>query len=263
MDARSKRTQGPRASSRLLRDALGIGVAVGAYGLSYGALAVSSGLTVGQTQFLSLALYGGSSQLALVGALAAGGGGATASATAVLLGVRNLFYGISLRSVIGLRGRNLVPAAHLLSDESAAMALGTAGPVAARYAYWATGVTVFACWNLATLTGALAGSLLADPKVLGLDAASSAAFVALVAPRLRDRAHQVVLLLACLVAVGLSPLLSAGLPVVAAGLASLTVLLMRRPPTSRPAVAAERPAAAEGSTDHGGSGQTRGTEGAS
>ncbi|MFF4603452.1 AzlC family ABC transporter permease [Streptomyces sp. NPDC001339] len=220
--------------SGLLRDALGVGLAVGAYGLSYGALAVSSGLTVGQTQFLSALLYGGSSQLALVGALAAGGGAAAASATAALLGVRNLFYGVSLRPALGLRGRQLLPAAHLLSDESAAMAIGKNGPAAGRLAYWATGIVVFLCWNAATLIGSLAGSLLTDPKALGLDAASSAAFLALVAPRLRERANQLVFVLACAVAVCSAPLLGAGLPVVLAGLTALSVLLLPTP-VSRPA----------------------------
>ncbi|MFD3617458.1 AzlC family ABC transporter permease [Streptomyces sp. NPDC058676] len=215
-----------KEKSRLVRDALGVGLAVGAYGLSYGALAVSSGLSIGQTQFLSLLLYGGSAQLALVGTLAAGGGGVAASATAALLGVRSLFYGVSLRPVLDLRARSLLPAAHLLSDESTAMAIAKPTPAASRFAYWATGSVVFLFWNLTTLIGALSGSLLADPKALGLDAASSAAFLALVAPRLRERAGQFVFVLAGLVAIAASPLVGSGLPVVIAGLTALSVLLL-------------------------------------
>ncbi len=249
----------------LLRDALGIGLAVGAYGLSYGALAVSSGLTVAQTQFLSLLLYGGSSQLALVGALAAGSTGVTASATAVLLGARNLFYGVGLRPVLGLRGRQLLPAAHLLSDESAAMAIGRPDRATARYAYWATGGVVFLCWNLATLAGALAGSLMADPKAFGLDAASSAAFLALVAPRLGERANRMVFVLACGVAVGVSPLVGAGLPVVLAGLTALSVLLtpraraaLRTAPPAPGGAAAARPEDPDGTRHDGGTAEKDG-----
>ncbi|MEU1176795.1 AzlC family ABC transporter permease [Streptomyces sp. NPDC005820] len=210
----------------VLRDAAGIGLAVGAYGLSYGALAVSAGLTVAQTQLLSLLLYGGSSQLALVGVIAGGGGGPSAAATAALLGVRNVFYGVGLGRLLRPRRASLLPMAHLLSDESAAMAVGRSSPAAARWAYWSTGATVFLCWNLATLAGALAGSLLADPTELGLDAASSAAFLALVAPRLRQRVNQVVFVLACAVAVAASPLLDSGLPVLLGGLVALSVLLV-------------------------------------
>jgi predicted branched-subunit amino acid permease len=224
--------------ARLVRDALGVGLAVGAYGLSYGALAVSGGLTVAQTQFLSLVLYGGSAQLALIGTLAAGGGGLAAATTAALLGVRGLFYGVSMRPVLGLRGAALLPAAHLLSDESAAMAIAGRTPEERRAAYWITGATVFLFWNATTLAGALSGSLLADPEALGLDAASSAAFLALVAPRLRERAGRTVFGAAALVAVAVSPFAGSGLPVVAAGLTAVGVALL--PPArggdrSRPA----------------------------
>lgn len=212
--------------SSLVRNAVGLGLAVGAYGLSYGALAVSAGLSVLQAQLLSLLLYGGSSQLALVGTLAAGAGSPAAAATGVVLGIRNLFYGVSLRSVLRPRPTHLVPVAHLMSDESAAMAFGRPDRATARRAYLISGLTVFVCWNLATLAGSLAGSLMTDPEALGLDVASSAAFLALVAPRLKDRAHRVVFALACLVSVGLSPFLDAGLPVVLAGTAALSVLLV-------------------------------------
>jgi predicted branched-subunit amino acid permease len=212
-----------------VRDALGIGIAVAAYGLSYGALAVSTGLGVWWTQALSLLMYGGSSQLALVGVIASGGSGAAASATAVLLGVRNLFYGLALAPVLRLRSGLVLPAAHLVSDESVAMALGPSSQPAARRAYWTTGLVVFACWNVSTLVGALGGSLLADPTALGLDAAPGAAFLALVWPRLRERVHRLVFVAAGVGAAALTPLLSSGLPVVLAASAALLVML----PTAR------------------------------
>ncbi|WP_164540377.1 AzlC family ABC transporter permease [Streptomyces abyssomicinicus] len=215
-----------KEKARLVRDAAGVGLAVGAYGLSYGALAVAGGLTVAQTQFLSLVLYGGSAQLALVGTLAAGGGGLAASATAALLGVRGLFYGVSLRPVLGLRRAALLPAAHLLSDESAAMAIARRTPPERRAAYWVTGSVVFLCWNLATLAGALSGSLLADPEALGFDTASSAAFLALVAPRLRERDGRLVFAAAAVVATAVAPFAGSGLPVLAAGLTVLGLALL-------------------------------------
>jgi predicted branched-subunit amino acid permease len=111
------------------------------------------------------------------------------------------------------------------------MAIAKQTPSASRFAYWVTGSVVFLFWNLTTLVGALAGSLLADPKVLGLDVASSAAFLALVAPRLRERAGRFVFVLAGLVAVAVSPFAGSGLPVVIAGLTALSVLLL---PTVQP-----------------------------
>lgn len=212
-----------------VRDALGIGIAVASYGLSYGALAVSAGLGVWQSQALSLLMYGGSSQLALVGVIASGGTGAAASTTAALLGVRNLFYGLALAPVLRLRAWLLLPAAHLVSDESVAMALGPSARLAAQRAYWTTGLVVFACWNVSTLIGALGGSLVADPAILGLDAAPGAAFLALVWPRLAEWRHRLVFVAAGLGAAVLTPVLSSGLPVVLAASAALLVVL----PTER------------------------------
>src|SRR4051812_50097386 len=78
----------------IVRDALGIGVAVGALGLSFGALATASGLTVVQASALSLLMFTGASQFAFVGLI--GGGAAAAVATALLLGARNALYGLRL-----------------------------------------------------------------------------------------------------------------------------------------------------------------------
>ena len=66
--------------------AVGIGLATGAYGLSFGAISVASGLDAWQTQALSLLMFTGGSQFALVGVLGAGGGAVAAVLTAWLLG---------------------------------------------------------------------------------------------------------------------------------------------------------------------------------
>ena len=192
---------------RIVRDALGIGVATGAYGLSFGALSVAAGLSLGQTCALSLLMFTGASQFAFVGLVA--GSPAAAVATALLLGARNALYGLRLSALVPRR------AAHLVIDESAAMALRGADAAAARLGFWATGGAVFVCWNLATLLGALAGSALGDPRALGLDAAAPPAFLALLAPRLREGLGGPAALAAAaaLVAVPLTP---SGVPVLLA-----------------------------------------------
>src|ERR1700710_3154673 len=106
----------------IVRDALGIGVAVGALGLSFGALAAASGLSVGQASALSLLMFTGASQFAFVGLL--GGGAAAAVATALLLGARNALYGLRRSELLAVRGPRRALAAHLVIDESTAMAVG-------------------------------------------------------------------------------------------------------------------------------------------
>lgn len=208
------------------RDALGVGIATGAYGLSFGALAVTSGFTPVQTQILSLALFSGASQFAAVGIVAAGGGAAAAIGTALLLGTRNGLYGLTLSSLLPLGRWSRLAAAQLTIDESTAMAVSRDEPdkrALISPAFWWTGIAVFVFWNLATLIGALAASQFDDPRVLGLDAAVPAAFLALLWPRLRDRTTRGVAAAAGVVALILTPLLSPGLPVLISALIAVAV----------------------------------------
>lgn len=207
----------------VLRDALAVGTATGAYGLSFGALASAAGLTVWQACALSLLMFTGASQFALVGVLGADSGPVPAAATATLLGSRNAFYGLRLTAILQARGVVRLLAAHLVIDESAAMASVRPDSRSARLAFWSTGASVFTLWNLATLAGALGARAFEDPRVLGLDAAAPAAFIALLAPRLRDASTRAPAAAAAVLALGLTPVVPAGVPILAA--AALTVLV--------------------------------------
>ncbi len=224
----------PVQRRKVLRDATGIGLAVGAYGLSYGALATASGLSVLQTCALSVLTFTGGSQFALVGVLGSGGSAASGVATALLLGSRNTLYGLRLAPTLQVSGARRAVAAHLTIDETTAMAVGRDDDQSARLAFWATGLAVFVFWNVATLLGAVGATALGDPKALGLDAAVGAAFLALLWPRLRDRGAWVVALLGASVALALTPLVSPGLPILAAGVVAVAVGL-RIPAVAQPA----------------------------
>ena len=210
----------------MLRDALGIGVAVGAYGLSFGAAAVTAGLSTLQACVLSLLLFTGASQFALVGVLGAGGTGIAAVAGALLLGTRNTLYAVRLASLVPTSGPRRAVAAQLTIDESTGMATA-APPALAATAFWATGASVYVLWNLATLGGALGAARLGDPGVLGLDAAVPAAFLALLAPQLRTGSARRLALAGALVAAAAVPLAPAGVPVLLAALVVLPLLARR------------------------------------
>ena len=217
----------PTLRRAVLRQAAGVAVATGAYGVSFGAVSVAAGLDVLQTCALSLLMFTGASQFALVGVLAAGGTPLLGASAAVLLGTRNLFYGVRMGSALGWRGLRRAGAAHVLIDESTAVALAHPEPRAAtRLAFTATGVGVLVLWNAATLLGALAGDALGDPRRLGLDAAVGAAFLALVWPQVRGRRGLAVAAGSAAVALALVPSTPAGVPVLAAvGVAVLVGLL--------------------------------------
>ncbi len=206
----------------VVRDSLGVAVATGTYGLSFGAVGVASGLDVAQTCVLSLLMFTGASQFALAGVLGAGGSAVSGALTALLLGTRNTLYGLRMAPLLDYRGWRRAAAAHVLIDESTAMAVNRPDRSLARTGFWTTGLTIFVLWNLTTLLGAVAGEQLGDPRDLGLDAAVGAAFLALLWPRLTTPTALVTALLAALVAAGAVTATPAGVPVlVAAGVAVL------------------------------------------
>jgi predicted branched-subunit amino acid permease len=218
-----------------MRTSFGVGVATSAYGLSFGALGTSSGLSVLQTCALSVLMFTGGSQFALIGVLGGGGSAVSGSASAVLLGARNSLYGARLAPVLRLRWPARLVGAQLVTDESTAVALGSEelaegelGQRAARLGFWATGVAIFVLWNAGTLIGALAGNAVGDPRDFGLDAAAPAAFLALLAPRLRDRPAWLTAVAAGAVAVAVVPVVPAGVPVLIAALVPIAAVLGRR-----------------------------------
>lgn len=207
----------------IIRDGFAVGVATGAYGISFGAISVAAGLTVGQTCVMSLLVFTGASQFALVGVIASGGAPLSGAVAALLLGTRNSLYGLRLAPLLRWRGWRRAAAAQLLMDESTAMSVNRSTSAAARVGFLSTGLAVFVLWNLATLGGAVGGEALGDPRAYGLDAAVGGAFLALLWPRMSDRRNQLVALLAVALALSLVRVSAAGVPVLAAGLVALLV----------------------------------------
>ncbi|MGO1974412.1 MAG: AzlC family ABC transporter permease [Propionibacteriaceae bacterium] len=220
----------------ILRTAIGIGLYAAAFGASFGAVSIGSGLTVWQTMVLSLVLFSGASQFAFVGVVAAGSPFAAIPA-ALLLGVRNAFYGVTLSEILQPKGFARLWTAHFVIDETTAMAVSREGTRASRLAFWATGLILCGLWQVGTLTGALVGSAI-DPADFGLDAAAPAVFLALLWPALRTRSARWVAAAGGLVGLALVPIAPAGVPVVASAVVAI-VAGWRAPHSGRGAVPAE------------------------
>nr|WP_229879542.1 AzlC family ABC transporter permease [Streptomyces echinoruber] len=221
-DIRTEDVERPDAA--VVRDALGVGIAVGLSGFAFGVTSAGSGLSLAQTCALSLLVFTGASQFALVGALAAGGTPLTAAAGAFFLGVRNAFYGLRLSQLLALP-RALRPlAAQWVIDETSAVTLAQPTRRAARIGFTVTGLSLYVLWNLTTLLGALGAQALGDTDAWGLDAAGPAVFLALLAPMLKTTTERATAALAVLLGLGLLPVLPAGVPVLAAALAAPAVL---------------------------------------
>ena len=206
----------PPIRRRIIRDAIGVGLATGAYAVAFGASAATSGFGTAKAAALSALMFTGGSQIALVSVIAAGGTGAAALLVAWLLGARNGLYAVRLRSALPeTLGRRLA-AAHVVIDESMAMSAARVDVPEARLAFWATGISIFVLWNLGTVIGATATHLIADPNRYGLDVAFPAVFLALIWPQIRDRSTMVTAAAAAVIALVLIPFAPAGVPILAA-----------------------------------------------
>jgi 4-azaleucine resistance transporter AzlC len=199
----------------ITRAAAGIAVYAAAFGLAFGAVAVAAGLSVLQAVVLSVVMFTGASQFALVGIIAVAGSPYAALAAALLLGMRNAFYGVPVAGIVQPRGLGRLLAAHFVIDETTAMAVAQNERRAGRFAFWSTGIALFTMWNLGTLAGALIGSSI-NTSDLGLDAAAPAIFLALLWPQLSRERGLAVAAGAVAVALALVTITPAGVPIIAA-----------------------------------------------
>lgn len=208
------------------RKAVVLAFAVAIYGVSFGVLAAAAGVTLWQAVGLSTLVFAGGSQFAAVGVIAAGGAPLAAVAGGLLLNTRLAAFGLALAPILGGPLPKRMLAAQLMVDESAAMALAERDPADARRMFWLTGGFLFVFWNIATVFGALAGSLIGDPETLGLDAAFPAGFLALLGPLLDNRAARVSAACGAVIALALYPFTAPGVPIIAAAAGVLGGLLV-------------------------------------
>lgn len=196
--------------------------------MAFGALSTAAGLSLLQTCVMSAVMFTGASQFAMVGVIGGGGGVWAGALTAVLLGARNAFYSLRLASLLDVHGWRRPLAAQFVLDETTAMAIARDDPRLSRFAFWATGAALFVCWNSGTLIGALAARAISDPKVFGLDAAVPAAFLALLAPRLRGREPMAIALGGAIVAIVAVPFAPAGVPLLIVAVLVAAFGILRR-----------------------------------
>lgn len=218
-----------KVNSATLRDSLSVSLTVGAYGVAFGAAAVANGFTVLQSCLLSLLTFSGASQFAVVGVLGAGGTALSGIATASLLGIRNGLYGVIMAPRLKVKGFKRIVAAQITIDESTGVALGqeVRSPEAMRQGFWLTGIGVFIFWNLFTLAGALGAQAMGDIRAWGLDSAVPAAFLGLVWPRLKTNSDRALAICCAVFAVAMTPILPAGLPIIATAFIAIAVGLRK------------------------------------
>ena len=190
-------------------------VGVVPFGLAYAVLARDAGLSVVETQALSLLVFAGSAQVSAVGLVARGAAGLEIVLTTFLLNVRHVLYGLSLGRTTRIDGWRRPVAAFFLTDEAF-------GVVAARQErsfgfLLGTELSLFVSWNLSTLAGALLGSAIPDPEEIGVDLVFPLAFLGLLVPLVRTRTEVVVAAVAGTAAWVTARELPGGIPILVAG----------------------------------------------
>jgi predicted branched-subunit amino acid permease len=217
--------------SALARDVALVCVADGIVGVSFGATSVGGGLPWWVPVALSLLVFAGGAQIAAVGVVLAGGSPVAAVLAGVVLNTRLFAYGFAVADVVGPAGagstgsglaaagrrwlvRILGP--HVITDESVAFALRQTSPERRRSAFWACGLALFALWNVSVLLGVALGSSVRNTNALGLDATFPAVMLALALPTLTSRPTRLAAGTGAVIAVALTPVLPAGLPLLAA-----------------------------------------------
>lgn len=188
---------------------------VGPFALAYAVTARAAGLSLLDTQLMSLTLFAGSSQFALAGLFGQGAGLWSLLGTVFVLNARHVLYGLSLGQRLPLSGWRRVLAAQFLTDEAYGVTYA-AGIPGLGFLLGAE-LSLYAVWNLGTLLGALAGAFVPDPSRLGVDFVFPLAFLGLLVPLLRGRIEWLVAAVSGVVAWLLSRLLPGGLTVLLVG----------------------------------------------
>jgi 4-azaleucine resistance transporter AzlC len=191
-----------------------IAIAAAAFGVSFGIMARDAGMGVAAPLIFSLTTFAGSAQFAVASVLGSGGAVVTAIVTAVLLNLRYLAVGMSVAPALrGSKARRLLES-QLAVDES--WAVSQSGGRVDRDRLVGAGLVLFGVWFAGTAVGVFGGSALGDPADYGLDAMFPALFLALLVGQVKDRRSRVAAVSGALIALVLTPVLPAGVPIVVA-----------------------------------------------
>jgi 4-azaleucine resistance transporter AzlC len=202
-----------------LRAGLGFGAAAFVVGISFGV--VSEPLMGSFAPVVMSALvFAGASQFGSTSVLLSGGSAVTAIATGAMLNARFLPMGVAAAPALrGSRWRRALEGQAVVDASWALAARGERG--FDRELLMGGTLPQYPGWVLGTLIGVIFGGALGNPEDLGLDAIFPAFFLGLLASELR-RPHAVpTVLVGGAIALGLTPLLPPGLPVLLASSAAL------------------------------------------
>ncbi|MGB9035313.1 MAG: AzlC family ABC transporter permease [Paeniglutamicibacter sp.] len=186
-----------------------VSLSVGVVGISYGALGRDMGLDFWQVVLLAGTVLGAASELLFINVIGSGGSPAVAVLAGLMVNSRNLAYAVGAGKFLP-SGWRTVLGAHLVNDESVAMALGKEGTEKQRATFWLVGLGIFVAWPGGAAIGAWLGSVV-SPTALGLDSAFPALLLCMAANSLRNKTTLLAASIGAIFTLVASPFVPAGL----------------------------------------------------
>ncbi|ACN14369.1 AzlC [Desulforapulum autotrophicum HRM2] len=159
------------------------------FGIIFGTLAATAGISFGATIGLSMFVFAGASQFVCVGLVAAGTAWPMIVLTTFVVNLRHMLYGATMVPFY----KNLNPLWKIvlsfgLTDETFAVAVSRYsrrdGALDKHYYNLGSMVFMYLNWNLCTIIGLTAGKAFPEISQWGLDFAMPATFIGIVIPYL-------------------------------------------------------------------------------
>jgi predicted branched-subunit amino acid permease len=220
-------------------------------GIAFGVAARAAGLSVIETQVMSLTAFSAAGQIGAVSLLAGGASPLVLIGTVMALNAQLLLPGVAIGRQLRLTWLQRLATAWLLTDGAYGVSLGV-GPLRLAVLL-GTGASMYCGWNIGTVLGAVLGTVLPGPRAFGIDLVAPLSFLAVLVPLLRSRPMLLVAVAAGVAALILVRVAPGGVTVLGAGLVGCTVgawvtrreALVAQSPLPRAGAGEPEPAAAE------------------
>lgn len=182
------------------------------FGILYGALAITNGLSPLAAMSMSLFVFAGSAQFIAVGLIAQQVTVIVIVFTTFIVNLRHMLYGASLSPYVrSFSQRWLIPLSFWLTDESYAVVIRHCqendDPRQLRRFFLGSTLAMYTNWQLCTLIGIVAGQRLEGLAEWGLDFAMVVTFIGIAVPLITSRP-----MLVCAIMSGSAGLLLNDLP---------------------------------------------------
>ncbi|MEM7029834.1 MAG: AzlC family ABC transporter permease [Chloroflexota bacterium] len=187
-------------------------VGVAPFGIIFGALALTSGLSMPATLAMSAFVFAGSAQFIAATLVGAGATVWLIIATTFVVNLRHLLYSVTVAPHIRhLPTRWQAALAFWLTDEAFAVVMQRYNKTdQSPHKHWfflGIEITMYIVWQLSTIIGVLLGQRIDDPLSWGLDFALPVTFIGILIPTIKDKAT-----LAAVISASIAALVAYSLP---------------------------------------------------